>query len=519
MNPVNLTNNLIRRTALAILIILSGAAATFAQTAFTYQGRFTDTTAAQPTNGTYTMTFRLFDVETDGNQIPNSAAAITSMVSVVNSIFTVKLNFGAAAFNTIGARYLEIQVGNTILTPRQEITSTPFSQRALNAASADALSSACVGCVMSDQINSVAGTKITGSVANADNAGQLDGVTANNYVRTNSTAFIRNQTTQQTSTDFNVSGTGAANVFNAATQFNIGGSRVLSIAGTRNIFAGVSAGRVNTGEYNSFVGASAGFYNTNGSGNAFFGAGAGTSNTTGIANSYVGRDSGIGSTTGSSNSFFGAGAGLTNISGGNNTLLGALANVSSDNLNYATAVGAGAMVGSSNTIVLGRAADDVRVPGDLIVSGGISGSFGQSATTVLGTDGLTVARTNPNYVLVPGLRQTINVPANAVLLVSTDGGIETLSTTDDGISIVSVAIYVDGVITARRMYAMDNIGRITSAFDNWSLSRAYVLAAGSHTIEVRSRSQDIDGLSNAVVSGSSGISDRQGQLTVTIIKR
>lgn len=133
-------------------------------TAFTYQGRFTDTTAPLPTNGNYTMTFRLFDAEAGGTQIGTD---ITSMVAVVNGVFTFKLNFGAAAFNTTGARYLEIRVGASVLTPRQEITSTPFANRAVNAAAADTLSGACVGCVTNAQINSIDGAKITGTISNA----------------------------------------------------------------------------------------------------------------------------------------------------------------------------------------------------------------------------------------------------------------------------------------------------------------------------------------------------------------
>ena len=103
------TNNFTRRSVSALtvlaIIILCAAAALAQTTVFTYQGRFTDSTAAQPTNGTYTMTFRLFDAATDGNQIPNGSTAVTSMVSVVNGIFTVKLDFTQAAFNTTGARY------------------------------------------------------------------------------------------------------------------------------------------------------------------------------------------------------------------------------------------------------------------------------------------------------------------------------------------------------------------------------------------------------------------------------
>ena len=87
---------------------------------------------------------------------------------------------------------------------------------------------------------------------------------------------ILNQTTPQTSANFNIDGTGTANIFNAQTQFNIGGNRVLSIAGTDNIFAGTGTGNANTtGNANAFFGTKAGFVN-NGFANSFFGAGART---------------------------------------------------------------------------------------------------------------------------------------------------------------------------------------------------------------------------------------------------
>lgn len=42
------------------------------------------------------------------------------------------------------------------------------------------------------------------------------------------------------------------------------------------------------------------------------------------------------------------------------------ANVGSDNLDHATVIGADAIVGSSNTVVLGRSADSVQIPGALM---------------------------------------------------------------------------------------------------------------------------------------------------------
>src|SRR4051812_24973697 len=63
----------------------------------------------------------------------------------------------------------------------------------------------------------------------------------------------------------NATGTITADLFNATTQFNIGGNRVLSMAGSGNLFAGLNAGIANTdGTNNSFFGSSSGQQNTTG---------------------------------------------------------------------------------------------------------------------------------------------------------------------------------------------------------------------------------------------------------------
>jgi hypothetical protein len=163
-----------RANILFLFTLFCFAASLQAQTTgFTYQGRLSDSAA---TGGSYNIRFRLFDAETGGSQIPDANTEVTTLVTVSNGVFTVKLDFGAAAFDTAQPRYLEISVKKpadadyTTLSPRQEITSAPFAIRAKNAGSADSLSASCAGCVTNVNINSVAGSKVTGSVANADNA-------------------------------------------------------------------------------------------------------------------------------------------------------------------------------------------------------------------------------------------------------------------------------------------------------------------------------------------------------------
>src|SRR5262245_19889239 len=88
----------------AILFLLSSAV--FAQTTqFTYQGKLTDNGA--PANGSYDFTLALWDAATNGTLIGSPVMLPNSQV--VNGIFTVQLDFGAAAFNG-ATRYLEILV-------------------------------------------------------------------------------------------------------------------------------------------------------------------------------------------------------------------------------------------------------------------------------------------------------------------------------------------------------------------------------------------------------------------------
>ena len=142
-------------------------------------------------------------------------------------------------------------------------------------------------------------------------------------------------------------GTFTAAAVDAATQFNIGGSRVLSTAGGGNLFAGVGAGAANTGSQNAFFGARAGEANTTGNGNAFFGTDAGLANTTAVNNSFFGHLAGSAVTTGGGNAFFGAGAGLNDTSGFNNSFFGANAGVQTTLGDYNAFFGFGA--GVANT--------------------------------------------------------------------------------------------------------------------------------------------------------------------------
>jgi Chaperone of endosialidase len=337
---------------------------------FTYQGKLTDSGTL---SATYDFEFRLC---ASGLICAPPLQTIQRLnVPVTNGIFTVTLGFDAAFFNG-SSRYLDISVRRTAadpwtqLSPRQQITSAPYSIKSLF--STDAL--------------------------------QLGGIAANQFVITNDTRlsddrnplpnspnYINNSTAPQTPSNFNISGNGTANILNAVTQYNLNGQRVLSNRGSENIFVGIgsganillgnqnsffgqSSGFSSDGSFNSFYGYRAGYFNEfgsnnsffgsfagsgsslfSGSGNSFFGTGSGATITSGDSNSFFGAAAGSGNTTGSNNSFFGNNAGFGNNTGSNNSFFGALA-VGATGLTNSTAIGFRAFAAQSNSLVLGSVA-------------------------------------------------------------------------------------------------------------------------------------------------------------------
>lgn len=276
------------RLFITLLALLLGAPIVNAQTsAFTYQGKLSD--GGNPASATYDMQFKLYDTPDVGTGTQQGATVTNSTVQVANGIFTVQLDYGAAVFNGAN-RFLEIAVrpaGNpnpyTTLAPRQPITSTPYAIRSLVSTAADGLSLACVNCITSSQIQAVQGAQVSGEIPVAS-------------IPAGSNNYVRNTMTQQAGANFNIGGSGASDIFNATTQYNLGGNRVLSNAGTRNIFAGVGAGQANTlGTDNAFFGFNAGLNNTGnltigGRFNSFFGTNAGQLLTQGRSNSFFGPE-------------------------------------------------------------------------------------------------------------------------------------------------------------------------------------------------------------------------------------
>ena len=99
-------------------------------TAWTYQGRLMD--ANGPADGLYDFEFRLYADPNLNNSLVGDTIDINDL-DVIDGYFTVVLDFGNKVFNG-DARWLEIGVRPwdseercTILSPRQEVTPTPYA--------------------------------------------------------------------------------------------------------------------------------------------------------------------------------------------------------------------------------------------------------------------------------------------------------------------------------------------------------------------------------------------------------
>ena len=234
---MKLLNTPTRRSVSAILtglflMMLLVSAAQAQTTAFTYQGKLTDGTTAA--SGTYDLGFALYDADTGGTLI--GTAITRSNVTVSGGIFTVQLDFGAGAFAAGANRFLQIAVKKTTettfitLTPRQQLTASPYSIRTISAGVSDALSANCVSCVTNAQINSIDGAKVTGTVTNATNA--TNATTATTAGNVTGTVAIANGGTGSTTKNF----------VDLTTIQTVGGNKTFSNVVTANTLSAGTGG-------------------------------------------------------------------------------------------------------------------------------------------------------------------------------------------------------------------------------------------------------------------------------------
>src|SRR5882672_2880684 len=96
--------SILQSISVSLIFVCVTASAAFAQqtTAFTYQGKLTDT--GNPANGSYDLQFKLFDTVTVGAGAQQGATFVRNPVTSAG-VFSVQLDFGASVFSG-AARYL-----------------------------------------------------------------------------------------------------------------------------------------------------------------------------------------------------------------------------------------------------------------------------------------------------------------------------------------------------------------------------------------------------------------------------
>ena len=127
---------------LLMFLASAPALAQFVPQTLNYQGRLTDNTPQQnPMSGAMTMEFSIWDQPAGGNALWSGGP---TLVFVTNGIFDVILGDNGMPLNPWifyggSERYVEIVVEGELLTPRQVLTSTAYSNVANVSADSDAL--------------------------------------------------------------------------------------------------------------------------------------------------------------------------------------------------------------------------------------------------------------------------------------------------------------------------------------------------------------------------------------------
>lgn len=402
-----------RQILFAIILTLFSAAAARAQTGgFTYQGRLTVNAIAA--NGIYDINFTLCDSATGDNQV---ALPVTRFgVVVTGGVFTVQLDFNTPNVFNGDPRYLMIAIKRpteqifVTLMPRQQLTSAPYAVRSLSSAVAD----------RSEDTLNVGGTPASQIVKEGDSR-----LTDTRMPSAGSTNYVQNRSTPQASTNFDINGTGTANILNARVLFSLNGQPVLSQNGVNNLFVGRFAGdSITTGTENTFMGENAGFKNSTGAGNSFFGLNAGYGNTSGVGNSAFGRNAGLTNSVGEGNSFFGYEAGRMTTSG-HNSFFGHQAGQLNTTGENNTFIGSGAgrvnTEGDQNTFIGPDAGERTTIGSANLFVGSVAGrsNVTGSGNTIIGT-GADVGSSNLVFATAIGANAKV-FSSNTIALGRPDG--------------------------------------------------------------------------------------------------
>ncbi len=275
-------------------LVLSSLSQAAVPTAINFQGRLTTPAGVPVADGSYSVTFTVYDAFSGGT----STWTETQSVTTSDGLFAVLLGTVSPITDTVfnsTTRYLGLKVGiGPELTPRTRLVSVPFADRV-------------------STVDGSSGGSIGGNL-NLDNS-----TTTTGNIYKNGTLFMHNVGSGNT-----FAGANAGNLSMSGTDNTSygAGSMQNNTTGIQNTAVGLSALASNTsGSFNTATGLYALYTNT-GDGNSAFGHNALQSNTSGYSNCAFGKDAMISNTTGDSNTASGYQTLFYNTSGRHNTACG-----------------------------------------------------------------------------------------------------------------------------------------------------------------------------------------------------
>ena len=321
----------------ALITIGSASARGGVPDSVNYQGVLKTSVGSPVPDGSYSVTFNIYDV-TSGPNPPLWTE--TKSVTTVGGLFTTFLGSVTALPSSVFSgpkRFLGITVNpDPEMTPRVALVTVPYSFRV-------------------ETVDGSAGGAISGDVTVSAGNLNLDPstATAGNILK-GGALFIHSSGTDNT-----FIGTDAGNLTMTGTSNTASGFQALysNTTGHYNTAGGFQALYSNTtGISNTASGQGALASNTSGNDNTACGVSALLNDTSGQNNTANGVEALYSNTSGSYNTASGRSALYSNTTGSYNTAIGYGANVSAGDLTNATAIGNGAVVNASNNIRLGNTA-------------------------------------------------------------------------------------------------------------------------------------------------------------------
>ena len=240
------------------LLLITFAFSVHAQTtSFVYQGRLSENGVAS--NSTNDFRFRLYSDNVGNSQVSSNVFA--DDIVLTNGLFTVSLDFGAAAFDG-SSRWLEIAIRPgtstgpyTPVSPLQPVTSSPYAVRAASAGVADSVTGNISDSQLSANIPRLNGTStFTGSATFNNAVGNFSGngtgltnVNASSLNGLTSSAFWKTGGNSATAAGVNFVGT----TDNQPLELKVNSDRALRLEpgtnATANLVGGSSVNQVDAG--------------------------------------------------------------------------------------------------------------------------------------------------------------------------------------------------------------------------------------------------------------------------------